>query len=89
MPRWFPIFQAPNPPLIVAGLAGAAATLADRRYSRVARLVSNLALLVWAREEVASGANWFRRLLGLAGGGYAVSRLLQAAGSRRGRASAP
>jgi hypothetical protein len=89
MPRRFPIFQFPNPPLIVAGLAGAAARLADRRYSRVAGLVSQLALLVWAGEEVAGGANWFRRLLGVGGGGYALSGLLQRAGSRCGRASAP
>jgi hypothetical protein len=89
MPRRFPIFQFPNPPLIVAGLAGAVGRLADRRYSPVARLVSHLALLVWALEEVIAGANWFRRVLGLGGGGYALSRLLQPAGSRRGRASAP
>jgi hypothetical protein len=88
MPRRFPIFQFPNPPLIVAGLAGAAARLADRRYSSLARVISHLALLVWALEEVASGANWFRRLLGLGGGGYALSHLLERAGSRRGRASA-
>jgi len=88
MPRRFPIFQFPNPPLIVASLAGVVARLADRRQSAVAWRVSNLALLVWALEEVASGANWFRRLLGLGGGGYAFSRLLQPVGSRRGRASA-
>jgi hypothetical protein len=76
MPRRFPIFQFPNPPLILAALAGAAARLGDRRYSPVARLVSHLALLAWALEEVAGGANWFRRLLGLGGGGYALSRLL-------------
>jgi hypothetical protein len=89
MPRRFPILQFPNPPLIVAGLAGVAAALADRRYSPVARVVSHLAVLVWALEEVFSGANWFRRLLGLGGGGYALSGLLESAGSRRGRASAP
>ena len=77
MPRRFPIFQFPNPPLILAGLAGAVARLADSEYSPVARLVSRLALLVWALEEVATGANWLRRLLGVAGGGYALSRLLQ------------
>jgi hypothetical protein len=89
MPRRFPIFQFPNPPLLVAGLAGAAARLTDRPYSLVARLISHLALLVWALEEVVDGANWFRRLLGLGGGGYALRRLLQPASSRRGRASAP
>lgn len=89
MPRRFPIFQFPNRPLVVAMLAGVAATLADRRYSPVAWLVSRLALLVWALEEVFSGANWFRRLLGLGGGGYALSRLLQSAGATREKASAP
>jgi hypothetical protein len=88
MPRRFPIFQFPNPPLIVAGLAGVAARLAGRRYSPVARLVSHLAVLVWAVEEVVNGANWFRRLLGVAGGGYAVTRLLERARARRGQASA-
>ena len=89
MPRRFPIFQLPNRPLIVAGLAGAFARLADRRYASVARLISNAALLVWALEELVSGANWFRRLLGLAGGGVALSRLRPPAGSKRERTSAP
>lgn len=88
MPRRFPIVQFPNPPLIVAGLAGAVARLVDRRYSTAALLVSRLALLVWALEEVIAGANWVRRLLGLGGAGYALSRLLGRAGSRDRRASA-
>lgn len=88
MPRRFPIFQFPNRPLIVAALAGLAARIVDRRYRPIADLVSHLALLVWALEEVLDGANWFRRLLGLGGGGYALSRLLPPAGLRRTRASA-
>ena len=84
MPRRFPIFQFPNPPLVVAGLAGAAARLAGCRLSPFAMLVSRLALLVWALEEVAAGANWFRRLLGLGGGGYALSRLLDWDAGREG-----
>jgi hypothetical protein len=89
MPRQFPIVQFPNRSLIVAALAGAVARLADQRYSPVARLVSHLALLIWALQEVFDGANWFRRLLGLGGGASALSGLLESAGSRRGRASAP
>jgi hypothetical protein len=89
MPRRFPIFQFPNRPLIAAGLAGLTARVADRRFRSIADLVSYLALLVWALEEVADGANWFRRLLGLGGGGYALSRLLPPDGSRRATASAP
>ncbi|HLJ02233.1 MAG TPA: hypothetical protein VKT31_02275 [Solirubrobacteraceae bacterium] len=89
MPRRFPIFQFPNPPLMVAGLAAAVARLSDRRYSPVALLLSRLALLVWALEEVITGANWFRRLLGVGGTGYALSRLLQPAGLKHGQASEP
>ncbi len=83
MPRRFPIFQLPNPPLITASVAGLTAVLAGRgrlgedarRLSPLAATVSHLALIVWALEELFSGANWFRRLLGLAGGGYALSQL--------------
>ena len=93
MPRRFPIFQLPNRPLIAAWLAGVLAALSDNndrlaRISPLARLTSRVALLVWALEEVVSGANWFRRLLGVGGGGYALSRLIEQAGTRRGRASA-
>ena len=55
MPRRFPIFQFPNPPLIVAALAAAAARLGDRRYSPIAQLVARVALLVWALQEVLDG----------------------------------
>jgi hypothetical protein len=89
MPRRFPIFQFPNRPLVVAGLAGFLARLADRRYASIAQVVSSLALLVWALQEVISGANWFRRLIGLGGGGYAFRQLLPPAGSKRERTSAP
>jgi hypothetical protein len=97
VPRRFPIFQLPNRPLITAGAAGLAASISEqgrfggsaRRLSPFAWLVSQLALAVWALEEIFSGANWFRRLLGLAGGGYALSRLLESTGSIRESASAP
>jgi hypothetical protein len=87
MPRRFPIAQFPNRPLILAGLAAAAARLGVGRHTPIARVVADLALLVWAVEEVLDGANWFRRLLGLGGGGYALSRLLEPASSRGERAS--
>lgn len=96
MPRRFPIFQFPNPPLIVAGLAGVVArtggrsAVAGRRgLVPAAQLVSHLALAIWALEEITTGANWFRRLLGLGGGGYALSQMLPQAGSRGGRTSGP
>jgi hypothetical protein len=90
MPKRFPIVQFPNRSLIVAALAGAAARLAGRRPSApLARSVSHLALLIWALQELFSGANWFRRLLGLGGGGLALSGLLESARSRSDGTSAP
>lgn len=75
MPRAFPIAQFPNPPLIAALAAAAVARSSDGATARHAALVSELALLVWAGEELLSGANWFRRLLGLAGGAHAVAAI--------------
>jgi hypothetical protein len=64
-PRSFPILQFPNLPLIVALLAGAAATYLDGSARSYAASVSYLALTIWAYEELVHGVNWFRRLLGL------------------------
>lgn len=75
MPQRFPVFQFPNPPLIVAMLAAVAGRAAEGRLSQRARVVSRLALLVWSAEEIASGANWFRRALGVAGGAYGAFAL--------------
>lgn len=75
MPRRFPIFQFPNPPLIAAVLAGAIARTTHGRLSRTALLLSRLTLLAWSAAEIETGANWFRRLLGVAGGAYAVATL--------------
>ena len=75
MPRQFPIFQFPNPPLIAAMLAGAIGRTARGPLSRNATLLSRLALLLWSAEEMATGVNWFRRLLGIVGGVYALAKL--------------
>jgi hypothetical protein len=74
MPRQFQIFQFPNPPLIVAVLARAIARTARGPVSRNATLLSRLALLLWSAEEMATGVNWFRRLLGTVGGVYALAK---------------
>jgi hypothetical protein len=64
-PRRFPIVQFPNLPLIVAFLAGEAGRFVDGSAHSYAAAVSDLAMTIWAYEELAHGANWFRRLLGL------------------------
>lgn len=75
MPRRFPIFQFPNTSLTVAMLAGALGRTARGPLSRNATLLSRLALLLWSAEEMATGVNWFRRLLGTMGGVYALAML--------------
>jgi hypothetical protein len=65
-PRRFPIVQFPNVPLIVAFLAGGAGGFLRGTEHSFAASVSYLALTIWAYEELVRGANWFRRLLGLA-----------------------
>ncbi len=77
MPRRFPIAQFPNRPMILAMAAATLAAGADGTTAEGAALVSRLALLVWAYEEIVRGANWFRRLLGVAGGAYTVIALRQ------------
>jgi hypothetical protein len=63
-PRRFPIAQFPNPPLLFAfaGLGLAAATGGTAHDA--GRAVFAVGLAVWAWQELVSGVNWFRRLLG-------------------------
>jgi len=77
MPRSFPIIQSPNRPLIATVLGAA---IARGTRGRTARLASRLALLVWSAEEIADGANWFRRLLGLGGAVWGVAELARGRG---------
>jgi hypothetical protein len=82
VPRRFPIFQLPNRPLIVTLVAGALARITAGRARVAATLLSRAALLVWSSEEIVSGANWFRRLLGLAGASRALTAPMRGAGPR-------
>jgi hypothetical protein len=75
MPRRYPIFQFPNAPLIAAMLSGAAARTTHGRTARAAAVISSLAQLVWAYQEITDGANRFRRLLGIAAAARAGSEL--------------
>src|SRR5580692_1064347 len=63
-PARFPVVQFPNPQLIVALLAGAVADDLRGGPHRYCLAIAYLSLTVWAYEELATGANWFRRLLG-------------------------
>jgi hypothetical protein len=60
---------------------GALARTASGRLARAAALSCDVALLVWAGEEVLDGANWFRRLVGLGGGALGLSDLRRQAAS--------
>jgi hypothetical protein len=75
-PKSFPIVQFPNAPLIIAFLAGQAATQTHGTTHAYASAVSYLAMTIWAYEELVHGVNWFRRLLGL---GYAISTIVHLA----------
>lgn len=74
MPRRFPIAQFPNPPLLAAISAMAVAARTSGDAARAARIVADLAVLLWAYQEVTDGANWFRRLLGLTTAALAAAR---------------
>ncbi len=75
MPRSFPIAQFPNRPLMLTILAAASARATHGRTATATKLVSRLALLVWAGEEIFDGANWFRRLLGVGGAAWGIADL--------------
>jgi hypothetical protein len=85
MPRRFAIFQFPNPPLIAAMVAAAIAR-PTRSYN--AMQLSRVALFVWSAAEITTGANWFRRSLGVAGGVYSRGALTAQCGGGRPRAGA-
>jgi hypothetical protein len=69
-PRRFPVAQFPNNALIAAFVAGQLAGMLHGTGRFDAQAVSYLAMSIWAYEELAHGANWFRHLLGLA---YVIS----------------
>jgi hypothetical protein len=75
-PAGFPLVQFPNWPLIVAAVAGFAATMIHGVGHRDAMAVSYVAMAIWAYEELVDGVNWFRHLLGLV---YIVSTAMHLA----------
>jgi hypothetical protein len=79
-PHSFPIVQFPNAPLIVGLASGAAATISSGAGNTALMSVSYLSLALWAYGELSGGANWFRRLLGLAYVLLLIVRVAQALG---------
>lgn len=65
-PRSFPIAQLPNAPLLVA-IAGRRLERSDASaVRRAGQYASAAGMTVWAWRETTDGANWLRRLLGVA-----------------------
>lgn len=83
MPQRYVIAQPPNRPLKLALAAAALARASDGATARHAATAARLALLWWSYEELTSGVNGFRRLLGAGAGAYCVAALA------RGRADGP
>jgi len=77
-PEHFPLVQLPNAPLLVAFTGWLVAAPADGPVQAAGRAVFYGGVTVWAAEEVASGANWVRRGMGVAGLVYVVARLVEA-----------
>jgi hypothetical protein len=63
-PRDFPIVQFPNAPLLIAFSGWGVAAAAQGTAHDAGRAVFNAGLAIWAWQEAAHGANWFRRVLG-------------------------
>jgi hypothetical protein len=63
-PRSFIIVQFPNLPLIIAFLAGAASRMTSGTSAHYLLAVAFTGMIIWAFEELTSGVNWFRQLLG-------------------------
>jgi len=75
VPRRFPLLQFPNRSLIATFAAAMLARTTKGTTARVAAAFSQLALLLWAGQELVAGVNWFRRLVGVSGVAYGVNGL--------------
>lgn len=80
-PASFPLAQFPNGPLLAALGAWVVATLTDGSVHYYARAAFYAGLAAWAWDELARGANWARRALGVAGLVYVVVKVGAALGA--------
>lgn len=60
----YTLVQFPNKALWVALAAAAVNMFATGSLHQVVAAVFYIALTIWAYQEIVSGVNWFRRLLG-------------------------
>jgi hypothetical protein len=80
-PKSFPIAQLPNAQLLTAFAAWLIAAATDGSVHAYARAAFFTALAAWAWGEMAAGANWVRRALGVAGLVYVVIKVGLALGA--------
>lgn len=57
--------QLPNTALIVAIVALIISKISFGLLHKISVTVYTITIIIWAYEEIKSGVNWFRRLLGL------------------------
>lgn len=74
-PAAFPVAQLPNAPLLFALAGLLVAGLTSGSVHGYGRGAFYAGLAAWAWEESASGVNWLRRVLGVAGIVYVVVKL--------------
>jgi hypothetical protein len=74
-PEESPVVQLPNPPLLVAFGGWLVAAQTDGSAQSAGRGVFYAGLAAWAWGELAEGANWVRRALGVAGFAFVIVRL--------------
>lgn len=75
-PPHFQIVQFPNIPLATSLIAGEISRFVHGSSHAYLVAISYVAETIWAYEELSSGVNWFRRLLGLT---YAIILLMRIA----------
>lgn len=75
-PPRYHVVQFPNAPLAVAIAGVAAEHLTDDRAHDYASAVATIGFGVWAWLELVEGDNAWRRVVGVAGLAYTVSRIV-------------
>lgn len=59
------ILQVPNAPLIIAISGLIVSKVPNILLHKLGATTYTIAIIIWAYEEITSGINWIRRLLGL------------------------